>query len=636
MKKIFSSILAILIGFTLIACAKTKPEKPVFSGIKEEVELKLNDSFNPLKDVKASTKQEKNIKIEVYGWNDEYAKKNGSYQVVYYAKTKANDEAYATTTVYVGDKNNYKKTFFLGMGQDQLKELVTAKYNNNEINKNDIKIENEPAKEDENYKLGMHGIVFKVECDGKIATKTTLLNIKKDEIPELDKAQKINLSLWHAMGGVNLEVIEKFAKEFNNKYPNITIEVPLKATGGKYEELKDNVVKAIQASVYPNIVQSTSDHVMEYLNSNKAINLDQYIYHPTYGLNGDDSLKDILPAFLNENRSYDYEKTFYSLPFNKSTEVVLYNKDVFERLKLEMPATWQDLMLIAPKLKEEGERIQKQKIMEKHNITTDAQITPAIFDEITTAQKLVMPIVYDDDPNMFITFARQWGGKYTKIKEDGSGEILFSEDENVKAAMKFLNENKQYLNIPKYAEQRFGTPLYQKQQTFVLIGSSAGVWYNMDKNNEFKTNTAPIFYNKEKPEHRAVLQRGTNITILDSGDPQKNLASWLFLKYIISKEKTLENGMKTGYIPVRKSAHNSKKYQDLIKIPFDAQNPGALAAKASTIQANYYFFNPAFSGSSLLRNLVGQVVERIITGDGNIEEALKSAYDSAKTLTGIK
>jgi len=521
------------------------------------------------------------------------------------------------------------------MGQDQLKELVTAKYNNDAINKDDIKIENEPAKDNNNYKPGLYGIVFKVEKDSKVTTKTTLLKVKKDDIPKLDTNKNIKITFSHTMRDDILPHLKKYATDFNKIYPNITVEVPQKAEGS-YNELKDNTIKALSAGNYPNLVQTYPDHVTEYFSSGKVINLDQYIYHPTHGLHAADSLDDILAAYRAENRNYDYEKTYYSLPFNKSTEVVQYNKDVFDRLGLEIPATWQDLIAIAPVLKAEGDRIQKEKVMAKNKITTDAQITPAIADEIAAAQKLFVPIIYDSTPNIFTTFIHQWGGKYTSLKEDLTGELHFNSDANAKAAMQFLKDNKEYINVPSYFGQKKIEVPYKNQQAFIGIGSNASVRNLIHKDNGFITNTAPLFYNKEKPEHRSVIQQGTNLTILDSGDSQKNLATWLFLKYLVSKDVTTHWGLNTGYIPVRTSAHNSAEYQSFIQTPLDKQNPAALGAREAIKQANYYFCDPAFPGSTATRNLGGDAVTRILTGDGNIEEALKSAYDNAKTSSGIK
>jgi len=524
------------------------------------------------------------------------------------------------------------------MGQDQLKELVTAKYNNDAINKDDIKIENEPAKENNNYKPGLYGIVFKVEKDSKVTTKTTLLKVKANDIPEeLDTKKEIKLSFWHAMADNNFELLKTYANQFHQKYPNITVEVPARASNtGYYDALKETVVTSLNTTEYPNIVQSYADHVMEYFASGKVLNLDQYIYHPTHGLHGADALDDILLAYRNENRAYDYERTYYSLPFNKSTEVVQYNKDVFDRLGLEMPATWQDLIAIAPQLKTEGDRIQKEKVMAKHNITTEAQITPAIATEIKNAQDLFVPITYEDNPNMFITFARQWGGKYISIDENRKGQLHFQDDPNVKAAMQFLKDNTKHITMPSFFGQRFLEVPYKNQQTFVVIGSNSGVRYQVDKKNEFITNTAPLFYNKEKPEYRQVVQQGTNITLLSHNDPQVDLASWLFLKFLVSKETTLNWGLKTGYVPVRTSAHNSAEYQELLNKPLSEQDAASLAANAAIAQRDYYFYDPAFPGSAKVRTLVGEVVKRIMTGDGNIDGAIASAYDGAKTSSGIK
>jgi ABC-type glycerol-3-phosphate transport system substrate-binding protein len=120
---------------------------------------------------------------------------------------------------------------------------------------------------------------------------------------------------------------------------------------------------------------------------------------------------------------------------------------------------------------------------------------------------------------------------------------------------------------------------------------------------------------------------------MDIGTDQEKLASWLFLKYLISKEVTTDWAISTGYLPVRTSAYTSTEYQTFLNNPSTTDNKAAAianAANAAYQQSGHMFFDPAFIGSSRARTQVGSALERIMLGDGNIQEALNEAYNEAQ------
>jgi len=116
---------------------------------------------------------------------------------------------------------------------------------------------------------------------------------------------------------------------------------------------------------------------------------------------------------------------------------------------------------------------------------------------------------------------------------------------------------------------------------------------------------------------------------MKTGTPQEQLASWLFLKHIISTENTTDWAMNTGYLPVRTSAYLSATYQEFLNTPTANQLPISMAANAAYLQSGYMFYDPAFIGSSRARTQVGLALERIMLGDGDIAAALLEAYTEA-------
>ena len=87
--------------------------------------------------------------------------------------------------------------------------------------------------------------------------------------------------------------------------------------------------------------------------------------------------------------------------------------------------------------------------------------------------------------------------------------------------------------------------------------------------------------------------------------------------------------MNTGYLPVRESGYNHPTYQAFLNNPTNDQKYISMAANAAYQQFDHFYYDPAFIGSSRARNAVGEALERIMLGDGNIAEALQDAYNTA-------
>ena len=248
--------------------------------------------------------------------------------------------------------------------------------------------------------------------------------------------------------------------------------------------------------------------------------------------------------------------------------------------------------------------------------------------EIQRRYAKTVPAAIDIAGNGFITFARQWGGKYTTLKEDLTGELLFHTDPNTFAAMEWLKNNNDAITLPNFWDQQYASTPFLAGQTFITIGSSAGIRYN-DPEDSFELGAAPIPYNADKPEHRSVMQQGINISLMKTGTADEMLVSWLFLKHMINTQNISHWSMNTGYLPVRNSAYTSAEYQKFLNNPTNAQKLISLSANASYLQTEYMKYDPAFIGSSITRQQVGDALVRIVTGDGNIQAALDQAYEEA-------
>lgn len=642
MKKSLFLILTVLTLLFLSACLRRSNQPPVIEGVRSAVTIEVGDEFDPLDGVTAYDPEDGNLteEIRVSGWDPDDVNYAGVYQIILTVTDSAgatdtktidltvtNPDTVATPPVFSGV--NSSQVYYIGTGDWDPKEGVTV-YDEQD---GDLTAEIEVTSDYFLDATGRYDVTLRVTNSlGIRAAVTIILIVHPNPIPTTIPTSKITIRLEHAMGQANTDLLRGYAASFTAKYAAMgyDFEVDIPEGTGSYDTLKNNIINAITARQLPNMVQGYPDHVAEYLNGNAVLNLDPYIKNTQWGLFGDDALEDIIESYRLENTQYDTRGTYYSLPFNKSTEVMIYNKTALDELELDVPETWQDILAMAPLLKEYGDAKAEARVRAANPGLTEAQLAPLIAAE----KHLIVPASYDSNGNAFITFTRQWGGAYTGYNyETNSGLYLWNDNANTTAAMNFLKTNRGSITIPAYWSQDYASTPFLNQQTFVTVGSSAGIRYNIPTGQGgleiFEIGVAPVPYNALRPDDKAVIQQGTNISLMNTGTDVEKFVSWLFLKHLINTENTAHWAMNTGYLPVRTSAYESTEYQAFLDNPTADQLPISLAARAAYLQSGWMFYDPAFIGSSRARTEVGSALVRIMMGDGNIEAALDEAYRQA-------
>jgi multiple sugar transport system substrate-binding protein len=515
-------------------------------------------------------------------------------------------------------------------------------------------------------KTGSYSVFATAEdSDGNRITQEITLTVKdltKHTIPDALTSDPIEIELWHSNGSSVETALNRYANEFEDLYSNVTVNIT--KNGNNYDELRENVVNAIRGGQIPNIVQNYPDHVMEYIDNNAVISLTPYIYHPIHGYNPlveEESFLDILLTYRRENAQYTNDGEYYSLPFNKSTEVMIYNKTMFDILIAdgvidEVPNTWQGLFAIADDLEAVKDGVIDD-IYAKLNQSSVLALrkTPAQIAEIKAD---FIPITYDSPANAFITLTRQWGGEYTGINSARTGVILFDNDQTRSMLSYFFDYRDDTFTLPGKWGMDYGSDAFKTGQTAVTFGSTGGARYNTPNVADYNTSTkaddelsfefgvAPMPYNADMPENRTAIQQGTNMSITTTGTDQEKLASWLFLQFLTSKDVQLDFALETGYSPVRATVYDLPEYilfrqgKDVLGNDLEGEMlMKSLAGNAAAEQSEFLFFDQAFVGSTKAREEVEAAFERVILGslEGTtkqdiIDDAIAAAKANAERV----
>lgn len=158
-----------------------------------------------------------------------------------------------------------------------------------------------------------------------------------------------DISWWHAMTGANSEVVEKIASDFNASQSDYKINPVFKGT---YPETLNAGIAAFRAGQAPDIIQVFDVGTGVMMGAEGAV-MPVADVLTNAGMTFDKS------AYLPGIVAY-YSKpdgTMLSFPYNSSSPITYYNKDIFEKAGLDPntpPETWDDVWSMAKTIKESG------------------------------------------------------------------------------------------------------------------------------------------------------------------------------------------------------------------------------------------------------------------------------------------
>lgn len=154
---------------------------------------------------------------------------------------------------------------------------------------------------------------------------------------------------WHAMTGANNEVVETLSKEFNESQSDYKVVPVFKGT---YPETLNAGIAAFRANQSPHIIQVFDVGTGVMMAAEGAVKPVAEVLSMGGGeFNKDEYLPGIVAYYSKP------DGTMLSFPYNSSSPILYYNKDIFEKAGLDTenpPKTWPEVFEAAKKIKESG------------------------------------------------------------------------------------------------------------------------------------------------------------------------------------------------------------------------------------------------------------------------------------------
>lgn len=317
------------------------------------------------------------------------------------------------------------------------------------------------------------------------------------------------IKVWHSMGkDYGQEIIEDLTEEFNEE--NDDIDVELTYSGG-YQETLQGAQSALSAGDPPNISMFEQTRGAAFVDAGALEPLNSY-FEDTEGLSFDDFFPEVRETAI-------YDDTIYGIPYNTSTPVMYYNKDLFEEAGLDPedpPETYEEV-------KEYSEEIVEN---------TDAKYG----------------IDFYHWGWLFEAYAGSNGAQF--LNEDRS-EFIFNSEEAVEA-MEFTQDLVHEHELARFGSGGEGYDLFFGGDLAMVERSTAALESNKESA-DFDMGVAPMPYFEEP----YVPIGGSNFFMFDTGSQEEKDASWKYLTYIIDKENFANFAKETGYMAAHEDAYES-------------------------------------------------------------------------------
>ena len=392
-------------------------------------------------------------------------------------------------------------------------------------------------------------------CSGKKQSATP----SNDEIVTEIK-NPVEITFWHAMSGEQEQSLQNLVNAFTKQNSNIKVTLQNQSS---YPDLQQKITATTASPKdLPTMTQAYPDWLLNAIDENLVLDLKPYIENETLKF---DNYDDIVQGFRESSTIGD---KIYGIPFNKSTEIIWYNKTLFNKLNLKVPTTYDELENVSEEIKS------------KQNIVA------GVFDSLS---------------NYYSTYLKNEGVTFDSKFDPTS-------DASLKAVNYYLDGIKGgYFRIAgtdKYLSGPFGN-----QMIAYYIGSNAGeAFVKQSVNNKFEIGVAPY-------PAKEVMQQGTDLFIFNSATPEQKTAAYELLKFLTTKENQITWGNETGYIPVRTSAINDDKYK----------NSGSLISPIIGEATKNLYRNPLIKGMDSAFRESNTVLESILAQpNGDVKSKLES------------
>ncbi|WP_416353200.1 ABC transporter substrate-binding protein [Agrilactobacillus fermenti] len=398
-------------------------------------------------------------------------------------------------------------------------------------------------------------------------------------------AGRTEITFWHAMNGPNEKVLQKIVAQFNQKQHKYWV-TPIYE--GSYGLLQSKYTNTLHSNVTPALVQIDQGNGAAMIGIDNYVPMQKFIDRDHFDTN------QIYPSAM---RAYSIKGQLLSMPFNSSTAVLYYNKDLFKKYgikPLSQSPTYSEVRTAAQQLTQKSHQEVKGITLQIYDWLANELVANQNVSVVDhgNGREAVATKSNMNTPEMRRTF--QWVQQMIK---DGS----------------FQNYG---TGSSASANQMAG---FLSQKLGIFMQSSAAM-SSINKSAKFHYGVCYMPH-PDGVKANGVAIGGASLWITKEKDKAIQEGAWQFVKYAASPVAQAQWQVGTGYI-----ANNKRSLQVPVLAKAIAKNPNLkvpvdqlLGAQQNAASAGPFYANVADAARYL------QIAEQQIYAGGNIATALATA-----------
>lgn len=386
------------------------------------------------------------------------------------------------------------------------------------------------------------------------------------------------------VGGDAAKLIDQMTADFNAENPDVQVQA---VYTGNYDDTVTAIQTAIQGGNAPDLFVSLATQRFTMADTKMAMPLDDLIAADP---EGQAFVDDFIDGFMLD--SY-VDGSIYSIPFQRSTMVMFYNKDAFEEVGLDPeapPTTWDEMVEYAQKL------------------TNENRYGVGIALNSGSAQWA------------FTGFSLQNCTNGVGLMSADGKEVYFNTPENIEALQLWLDLQNKYMCMAPGIVQWTDLP------TQFLAGEVAMIYHTTGNLTNIRNNATFDFGVCFLPAGRqyGAPTGGGNFYITNGISEERQKAAWEFIKFCCSTERAAQWSIDTGYVATRESCYETQLLKD-----YYADFPQALVAYEQLPYAQPEL--TTYSAAEMWR-ILNDNIQAAVTGEMTAAEALEAAQQQGDNL----
>ncbi|MFP7254089.1 ABC transporter substrate-binding protein [Terribacillus goriensis] len=332
---------------------------------------------------------------------------------------------------------------------------------------------------------------------------------------------KTEIIFWHAMGGELEASVNEIVDEYNNSQDKYTVKPVYQ---GSYEESLTKLNTVAGTADAPAVTQIFEAGTKQMIDSGNIQPVQKFIDEENY---------DTSQWEENISSYYQVDGEQYSMPFNSSTPVLVYNKDAFKEAGLDpeqAPRTYSELKEAAEKLTiKEGDKTSQYGL----SILNYGWF----FEELLATQG-----------GMFVDKENGREGEATKASfNDEKGQKVFELISDMYEAGTFYNSGQNWDDM---------RASFQTGTMAMMLDSSAGIKGLVD-NADFEVGVAYLPH-PDDVDPQGVIIGGASLWMAKDIDENQQQAAWDFMKYLSTAEVQAKWHVESGYFAINPAAYEEE------------------------------------------------------------------------------